>query len=441
MSHFSYQSGQLMLEGVSADALAARYGSPLYVYSQQALLDNLAQLRSAFSALSPLLCFSIKSCPNLSILRLLGQHGAGMDVVSGGELQRALRAGVAAEKIVFAGVGKSAQELQFALQAGVFLFNVESEGELERLDALAASMQVQAQVALRINPDVADAATPDKTATGGRQTKFGIPLLQARQLALRPWKASKVCGLHVHLGSPIASVETYLQALDRLELLERDLHKAGRQIEFINLGGGFPVSYGKAGEQHDSVQKIGAILSARLQAWRAAGKHFLLEPGRAIAANAGVLLSRVEYVKQGWEQRIAIMDAGMHTLLRPTLYEAWHSMWPTRDPQAQGDWLQVCGAARADLQPLDVVGPICETGDYLALGRPLPNLQQGGLLAVFSCGAYGMSMASQYNSRGRPAEVLVHGTQHRLIRQAEVQQDLVRHELACLDQAFSQDSL
>lgn len=435
MDHFNYIDGELHVDGIKARDIVAEYGSPVYVYAARTLVRHVRAIEEAFAAISPMICFSVKSCSNLSILKLLSDQGAGLDVVSGGEIYRALKAGAAADRIVFAGVGKSTQELRMAVEAGVFLFNVESEAELARLEAVAAAAGKRVKAAVRVNPDVADAGTNDKTATGGRQTKFGVPLMRAEGLyAPGRYPSVDVVGIHIHLGSPIPSMDTYLRAIDRVEQMVDRLEADGCTIEFINIGGGFPARYNTAGERSDPLADIGKAIGSRLQGLKQRGKHFIVEPGRAISANAGILLTTVEYMKDGWDRRIAIVDAGMNTLVRPTLYGAGHVIWPIASPGFSGHWSALAQAHQeADLDPIDVVGPICETGDYFALGRPLPAIDSASVLAIFSCGAYGMSMASQYNSRVRPAEVLVDGPVARLIRAREREEDLVAHELCGLD--------
>jgi diaminopimelate decarboxylase len=436
MSNFYYQDGTLMVEQLSARDVAQAHGTPTYVYSAQALREGLGTIQKAFAAIDPLVCFSVKSCPNLSVLKLLVDHGAGLDVVSGGELRRALQAGAPPEKIVFAGVGKSRAELTLAIEQGVLMFNVESTAELERINEIAGQLGRKVQLALRVNPDVADETTHAKTSTGGRETKFGIPLHHAEKIITDGgFEHVDICGLHVHLGSPLSEASPYLLAIDALEQMEQRLAAAGREIRYINVGGGYPVSYASPGQSFRPVLEIGQAISERLQSFRARGKKFVVEPGRSVVANAGMLICQVEYMKQGWDHKIAIVNAGMNTLIRPTLYGAFHLMWPAQYDGFSGDWEAVARVPAEGLEKVDVVGPICETGDYLALSRSLPALKGGDLLAVFSCGAYGMSMASNYNSHGRPAEVLVDGDQMRLIRRREVYEDLVAHELDLLQGA------
>ncbi|RJG15052.1 diaminopimelate decarboxylase [Massilia cavernae] len=436
MDYFNYVDGELHIEGVAARHIAEEHGSPVYVYSAQTFRDHFAVLENAFAGIAPLICFSVKSCSNLSVLKLLVDQGCGLDVVSGGELFRALKAGAPADKIVFAGVGKSRDELVQAIDAGVFLFNAESEAELLRIDAVASAAGKRVKAAIRVNPDVADADTPEKTSTGGRQTKFGVPIERADVLfEAGRYSNVDVVGIHIHLGSPIPAAKTYLAAIDKVEQMVDRLEAGGRQIEFINVGGGFPAQYRTEAKPVCSLTDMGDAICTRLQGLKARGKHFIIEPGRSISANAGILLTTVEYIKQGWERKIAIVDAGMNVLLRPTLYGASHVIWPARFNRFGGHWTALPredALADAGLEAIDIVGPICETGDYFALGHALPVLGGGDLLAIYSCGAYGMSMASQYNSRGRPAEVMVDGGKARVIRTRENHADLVAHELCGL---------
>lgn len=434
MDGFSYKQGVLHAEGVDLESLAEKLGTPLFVYSTSTLAAHLKSMRDAFQTIDPLICFSVKSCSNLSILKLLVEQGAGLDVVSGGEIYRALLAGARPETIVFAGVGKSVQEITYALQAGIYQFNVESEGELARIDAIAAQYGCRARVSIRINPDVADRDTPQKTATGGRQTKFGIPVTRsARLYAPGLYGNVDVVGIHAHIGSPIHDSASYLACIDVIEKLLDEVEQAGATVETINIGGGFAAIYEASDCASISLQEMGRIISQRLLGLKARGVRFVIEPGRSISANAGVLLTRVEYIKEGWGRQIVIVDAGMNILLRPTLYGAHHAMWPIRYGHFSGHWTHLSTSSKSDshatLSPVDVVGPICETGDFFALSRPLPILSERDTLAIFSAGAYAMSMASQYNSKVRPAEVLVIGEEYRIVRHRERFEDLVAREM------------
>jgi diaminopimelate decarboxylase len=433
LSQFHYQGGVLHAEQIPVADLIAEYGSPLYVYSATQLVQNYRAVRAAFAPIEPQICYSVKSCGNVGVLKVLAKEGAGMDIVSGGELQRALAAGVAPERIVFAGVGKSREEIKQALAAGIFMFNVESAQELDRLQAAAAAAGKKARVALRVNIDVADPDTHAKTATGGRHTKFGIPLEQAQALYLSADRSAlEITGIHIHLGSPIPSPQTYTAALDKVSEVIMQLRQAGHEVTLVNIGGGYPVSY-RTPEDNEvpSIGEVGARICDKLRALRGQGVKFAIEPGRVISATAGMLLSSVEYVKQGWDRRIAILDTGMNSLIRPTLYGAHHPMWPASYEGYSGSW-GVCATPGAGTEEMDVVGPICETGDSFALQRRLPPLVEGDVMAIFCAGAYGMSQASQYNSRPRPAEVLVEGTRSRVVRRRESYKDLLEHEVGGL---------
>ncbi len=434
MNSMHYRGGRLYVDEIPADRLLEEYGSPLYVYSGRALATQVELLKSAFEGITPKICFSVKSCGNLSVLRALRDLGVSFDVVSGGELFRALKAGASAQDIVFAGVGKSLDEIRQALRVGIFMFNAESIEEVERIDALAVEEGVSARVSLRINPDVADVTTPEKTSTGGRQTKFGIPMPDALRLFTRRWQKTDLCGIHFHLGSPISRADVYIAAIDRAEQFMAEVEAAGGNISHLNIGGGYPVQY-RAGEPPaNDVREIASVICERLRPMHGRGVKILIEPGRVISANSGVLLATVEYLKRGWETRIAILDAGMNCLLRPAFYGAYHAIWPTTVKGAEGSWLEMenhLQAAGVELSATDIVGPICETSDYFDRARAMPAFAQGDHLAIFSTGAYGMAMASHYNARPLPAEVMVSGDTAKLIRRRESYDDLVAAEVPC----------
>ena len=427
MDHVRYVDGTLVCEGVPMAAVADEFGTPAYVYSRATFLEHLAGLTESFAALRPLVCFAVKACANVHVLRLLAEAGAGADVVSGGELYRALAAGVPPERIVFAGVGKSAAELREAIGAGIRSINVESEGELDALAALAAEAGRAVAVSVRVNPDVAGLRTPAKTTTGVRGSKFGIdidrvPALFDRAAGLRH---VDLRGLHVHVGSPVHGPGPYVAALEKLVALAGALRAAGHEVGSINLGGGFAAAYESGGAP--SWQSYADEIVPVLAPFAAAGGEVVMEPGRSIAANAGVLLTRVRYVKRAGDRTVAVVDAGMSALIRAALYDSFHFVWPVTTTQTPPH-----RAARLDLPglvPYDLAGPICESTDYLARDRELPPLAPGDVLAVFGCGAYGMTMASQYNAVPRPPEVLVDGAAARLIRRRETYDDLVAAEL------------
>ena len=426
MDWFEYHDGQLHCEGVNLDELAGRAGTPLYVYSRRTFEHHYDRIVEAFAELSPLICYSIKSCGNLHILRLLAERGSGMDVVSGGELYRAKRAGVPMEKIVYAGVGKTDAEIREAIDAGIGWFNIESEAEFENIAAIARSMDRTARAALRVNPDVADPKTHAKTTTGKKETKFGVDIDRARRFFERYGgdQHLQLSAMHLHIGSPIYSPAPYVAAVEKaLELIEQ-LRGRGYTIDTIDIGGGFAADY-ESGRSPGYQEYANAIVPLL----RESGLRVILEPGRTIAGNAGVLLTRVQYVKTGGSKKFVIVDGGMQTLLRPSYYDAFHFIWPTRAAPEHTPPRRVADVEKMrGLEPADVVGPICETGDVLAADRRLPPLVRGDLLAVFTAGAYGMVMSSNYNAFPRPAEVLVDGEHATVIRRRETYEDLVAAE-------------
>jgi diaminopimelate decarboxylase len=415
---FHYAGDRLYCEDVSAEALVAEHGTPLYVYSQRAILGRYTAFAEAFAPLDPLIAYSVKANGNLAVLRLLSGAGAGADIVSGGELHRARLAGIPAERIVFSGVGKTITELAAALDAGIYAFNVESEGELRALGELAVTMKTRAPVALRVNPDVETKTPHHYTATGHKQTKFGIPYHDAERLyrVAAELPGIRVRGVDVHIGSQIVDVEPYCLAVTRvLELVDR-LRAVGIGLEFIDVGGGFGVSYDEGPDPDPRTFADGLV-----PLLQSTGLRVVFEPGRYIVGPAGVLLTRVLFVKEMGGKTFLITDAGMNDLLRPSHYESYHRVDPA-----------VRDASRETVR-VDVVGPVCESGDFLALDRPIPRMEPGELLAIGTAGAYGFAMASTYNARPRPAEVLVSGDTHRLARRRETIADLVRGEAELLD--------
>jgi len=424
MDHFHYRDGVLWCEGVDLGALAEEFGTPLFVYSRQTLFDHYDRLAAAFAPLGATLCYSVKSCQNLAILRLFRERGASFDVVSGGELARVLEAGGDPARVVYAGVGKTDLEMRAALTAGIGWFNVESEAELDRLAELAAAAGVRATAALRINPDV-DPKTHRYTTTGTRATKFGVDLERARGIfaSARERAGLDLCGVHVHLGSPVNSVEPYVQSITKVLALIEQLRGDGHVLRAVNIGGGF-------GAHYDGIEAPPAATYAEhiVPLLAEQGLEVLLEPGRSLTANAGVLVARVLYRKSSGQRHFLIVDASITELIRPALYGAFHFVWPVR-PRGGALPPDRCEALRVDGSTLvDVVGPVCESGDYLAKDRWLPPMERGDLLCVFSAGAYGFVMSSQYNSRPRAAEVLVEEAAARLIRRRETYDDLVAAE-------------
>jgi diaminopimelate decarboxylase len=436
MDHFDYRDRTLFCEDVPVPELAAQYGTPLYVYSQAALLSQLKDVQTAFAEAKPVICYSVKANGNLSLCRLMGQNGAGFDVTSQGEFQRALKAGPADAKIVFAGVGKTDTEIAFALQNNVFLFDVESEQELLTIGAIAQKLGVKANVALRVNPDLPP-KTHVKTDTSVKGVKFGLDIETiidvAKSVVGHPGLA--VVGLHMHLGSPILKAEPYRQGCEKGVTLIKAFRAQGHDIKYLNMGGGFGINYRK-----DEAKPASAFAEVILPAVRETGCQLILEPGRFIVGNSAILLSRVVFTKSTGGKHYIIQDAAMNDLIRPTLYGSFHRVWPV-NPAADVPVRPDVNGDPEDPNPFrampncfnqDVVGPVCESGDYLAKDRPLPTMKRGDLLAVFSAGAYGMAMASNYNSRVRAAEVLVTGRTHRLIRRRETFADLVACEEDCL---------
>lgn len=433
MDHFEYHAGSLRCDGVAATELAAQYGTPLYVYCGRTVEHHYRALESAFAKADepPLICYSVKANSNLQLLRQLRDLGAGFDVVSGGELHRVHECGGDPRKVVYAGVGKTAAEIRLGVQAGILLFNVESESELGRIDLCAREGGQRVGVAIRLNPDV-DPQTHRYITTGKRENKFGIDLERAdRVLRLAQDMAGvEVRGLHIHLGSQITDTRPFVEGIRRvLDYLERG-RELTRGVRWLDIGGGFGVHY----RGHEALP-ASAFADSILPEVRGSGLRLILEPGRFIVGNAGILLTRVVTRKRSGDRQFLICDAGMNDLVRPALYRSYHRIWPVQAASGPPD-VEVTptsdGAAdagtRAESGGTDVVGPICESGDFLGLGRDLPPVEEGDLLAVFSAGAYGFAMASNYNTRPRPAEVIVEGDRHRLIRRRETLQDLLATE-------------
>lgn len=437
MDSFAYRGGVLWCEDVPAAELARRFGTPLYVYSRATLEAHADRLAAAFAELRPLICFSVKSCPNIHVCRVLVERGSGLDVVSGGELERARLAGCPMDRVVYAGVGKTGPEIRAALGAGggggpIAYFNIESEPEFEHVARLAGEAGVRARGLLRVNPDV-DSGSHAYTSTGRAETKFGVDLARAERFFERFGRDPRLAleGLHLHIGSPVMDPAAYVEALRRTLALADRLEGAGFPLRALDLGGGFGADY-ESGQALPASAYAAAIVPL-LRDRVARGLRVILEPGRQIAANAGVLLARVLYVKEGGgtpPRRFVITDAGMHTLVRPALYGSFHFIWPAEPGPGLVPSRRAADPGLPGLAPTDVVGPICESGDFLARDRLLPPVKGGDLLAVFAAGAYGMSMASRYNSHPLPAEALVEGSSARLIRRRENREDMLGAELA-----------
>lgn len=455
MLNFTWRDGHLHVDEIPVAHIAAAAGTPTYIYSATAIRAAYGRLATAFAPLGAHLHYAVKASPNLHLCRLLRSLGAGMDVVSGGELERAWLSGAPMSEIVFAGVGKSDAEILAALdgrfsqlsaeEAALFglpdpasrgtvgRFNVESESELERISALAGDLGKTARFCLRVNPNV-DPHTHEYTTTGKQENKFGIDadriLAVVQRFAGKPGLVFD--GLHLHIGSPVPQVEPYAESIAVAFELIDELARHGHEVTTLNLGGGWPVPYteGAVPPIEAYAERIVPLLKPRADA----GLQIVLEPGRSILANSGLLLARVQHVKHGRAKNFVICDGGMHTLIRPALYRAFHFVWPAdwhgSPPRRIEDAASDPNMAATGLEICDVVGPICETGDFLARDRALPKMQRGDLLAVFSAGAYGMSMASNYNDHGRPAEVLVDGSQATLINRRQSLAAILQTEAA-----------
>ncbi len=410
---FPRVAGTLLCGEIPAVELADRFGTPLYVYDLAAIRQRVGVFHEAFAEVDHLLAYSVKANGNLSILRALGEMGCGADITSGGELFRALKAGIPAERMVFAGVGKTESEIGYALDEGILAFNVESRPELERIDRVAAARGTQARFGVRVNPDVFADTPHEYTRTGHAETKFGVPWETA--VDLYRWARDRAhldpIGIDVHIGSQIVEPEPYVKAIDRVLELVGELAGEGVELGYLDIGGGYGISYDdKPG------MDVAALARDVVPKVKEAGLRLLLEPGRSLVGEAGVLLTRVQYVKKTAGKTFVIVDGGMSELIRPSHYGGYHGIEPAMAP---GD-----GAPAT----VDVVGPICETGDFLALGRELPLPAEGDILAVRTVGAYGFAMASNYNGRLRPAEVLVDGADAKVVRRRERFQDLIRGE-------------
>jgi diaminopimelate decarboxylase len=410
---FPRVDGELVAGAFRLSELAARFGTPLYVYDLEHVEARYRAFDQAFAEVDHLIAYSVKANGNLAILHRLGRLGAGADIVSLGELYRALRAGIPPERIVFAGVGKTEEELKAGLEAGIHVFNVESRGELERLDAVATALRIVAPFAVRVNPDVVSPTFHEYTATGHAETKFGVPVEETYELYRwargRKWLSAR--GIDVHIGSQILEPLPYFEALSRVVEMVPRLREEGDRLEFVDIGGGYGVPYRE--EPRMIMQDLASVI---LPLVRTTGLRLILEPGRFLVGEPGVLLTRVEYVKRVAGKWFVIVDGGMSDLIRPSHYEAYHAIEPVVMP----------GPRRVEV--VDVVGPICESGDFLARARPLELPEPGELLAVRTAGAYGFAMASNYNARRRPAEALVDGDEVHIVRRRETLEDLVRGE-------------
>jgi diaminopimelate decarboxylase len=406
----------MVCDGVRLDALAEKYGTPLYVYSARHILERLAMFERAFSVAPHLVCYAVKANSSLALLRMLARRGAGFDVVSGGELERVLAVDRnAAARVVFSGIGKTAAEMDLALRVGILEFNVESEGELELLSERSARLRKKARIALRVNPDVF-AETHPYISTGMREHKFGIDIRRARAVYRKAGKYLAPSGVSVHIGSQIRSADPFGAAAERVVRLIAELRRDGHAIEFMDAGGGLGIEYhaDRAFDAEERVRQYACALTAAAE--KVGGLTLLLEPGRFLVAQAGALVARVLYVKKNGSKTFIITDAAMNDLIRPALYQAYHEIVPVARPRSSRKMVA------------DIVGPVCETGDFFARDREMASVKPGDWVAVLDAGAYGMSLASNYNSRPRGAEVLVEGTRARVIRRRESTKEMLASE-------------
>lgn len=411
MSHFSRRDGQLHIDNVALAGLAAEHGTPAYVYSKAAISEQFLAYQQAMGEQAHLICYAVKANCSLAILNILAKLGAGFDIVSAGELERVLAAGGQAHKIVFSGVGKSHEEITLALKTGIHCFNVESTAELERIQHIAQNLDIAAPISIRVNPDV-DAGTHPYISTGLKENKFGIEIDSVIAVYQRAASLSHVAirGVDCHIGSQLTEIAPFIDAMDRVLLLIDRLAEAGIAIEHLDLGGGLGVRY-----QDEQPPAIGDYIQAIRQRLGARDLRLILEPGRSIVANAGVLLTKVEYLKTAGVKNFAIVDAAMNDMLRPALYEAWLDIETVSDN------------TQANTGVYDIVGPVCETGDFLGKQRSLA-IAEGDLLCIHSAGAYGMAMSSNYNSRPRAVEIMVDNSDAHVIRVRETKADLMRGE-------------
>jgi len=414
MHHFQHRGDDLYCEDVPVTRIAEAVGTPAYIYSHATLTRHFQALDEAFSSVPHLICFALKANANLAVLKLFAGLGGGLDVVSGGELYRGLAAGVLPERIVYAGVGKTREEIAYALKSGILMFNVESDQELRRISEIAVELKRTARIALRVNPDV-DPKTHPYIATGLKQSKFGIDIGRAIEEyeAAKKLPALEVVGIHQHIGSQITKIQPFVDSLTRTVGLVRTLREQGTDIRYIDIGGGLGITY------NDETPPLPIeFAQALIGVVRDLGATVILEPGRVLVGNAGILVTRVLYTKQSPVKNFVVVDAGMNDLARPSLYGSYHAIWRVHRVSGRDD------------VTVDVVGPICESGDFLAKDRKLPRFEPGELMAVMSAGAYGHTMSSNYNARPRAPEVMVRGNEFHVVRERETYADLIRGERA-----------
>jgi diaminopimelate decarboxylase len=412
MHDFYYVNNELWCEDVSVSEIAAEIGTPFYLYSHKTLRNHFRVFDGAFKGLNHLICFSVKANSNIAILKIFISEGGGVDIVSGGELYRALKAGVDPGKIVYSGVGKRMDEIDYALKTDILMFNVESSEELLQIDKCAGRLKKKARISVRINPDV-DPMTHPHISTGLKENKFGINI--EKSLEAYRWAKGlqnvEIVGVDCHIGSQVTKISPFIDALERLKRLIKLLDKEGIRIKYLDLGGGLGITYNQEMPPHPE-----EYARAVIEASKGLDLTFIFEPGRVIVGNAGILVTKVLYRKHNEDKNFLIVDAGMNDLVRPSLYSSFHAIQPVVKKERQE-------------HVADIVGPICESGDYLAKGRAVPKMEQGGLIAVMSAGAYGFTMSSNYNSRPRIAEVLVKGDRYDVIRKRETYKDLVKGEV------------
>lgn len=411
MHYFRYKDNSLYAEDVPVKELVAAFGTPLYIYSYNTIIRHFRAYDDAFDGVPHLVCFALKANTNSAILRIMAENGGGADIVSGGELFRAIKAGIPPEKIVYAGVGKTEDEIRYALRSRVLMFNVESKDEVYEIDRIAGQMGLKAPIALRVNPDI-DPETHPYISTGLRKHKFGIPIEYALEYyrSIKRLKNLEIVGIHKHIGSQITKVSPFADALRKILLLVDELNRYGISIGYLDIGGGLGITY------KDEVPPLPKDLARHLLPLiKGRDLTLIVEPGRSIIGNAGILVTKVLYLKEGKEKNFIIVDAGMNDLIRPSFYGSYHHIQPIEKKRRKSIMA-------------DIVGPICESSDFLAREREIPQVRQGEYLAVMSAGAYGFSMSSNYNSRPRPAEVLVREKEYGLIRRRETYRDLIRGE-------------
>jgi diaminopimelate decarboxylase len=411
MNYFAYRNDRLFAEDVAVSEIAERVGTPVYIYSARTLRRHFRAMCDAFKGSDTIICFAMKALSNLSILRLFSDLGAGFDIVSAGELMRCLMAGADPDKIVFSGVGKTDNEIETALNANILMINVESRPELHRVSEVARRLHRNARISLRVNPDL-DPGTHRHISTGHRDSKFGVPLSQVGEYyaEARGLPNLELAGLSTHIGSQITDTAPFVEAAQKLAAIVRDLNADGLALKYLDLGGGLGISYQE--EPPEPAEYAAALLGPL----RDLGVKIIIEPGRVLVGNAGILVTRVLYVKETDVKHFVVVDAAMNDLIRPVLYEAYHEIRPVEQRRD------------ASMQTADVVGPVCESGDFFARERELPDVQAGDLLAVMSAGAYGFVMASNYNSRPRAPEIIVDGARFHVVRERESFDDLVRGE-------------